>query len=314
MRFRKTIPGRRGLAVLLGLLLMYFRAAAASIQPPLPAEAGMNKGAGRGGHLIVTLRLESGEELPFVVDTGSSVTFINEALAPKLGTRIETVTFRSFGREQESGVYAAPKLYLGTTLLQRTDTHIYTWHFKQRSSQVHPPIMGLLGMDCLRNYCIQLDFAAGKMRFLEPGKANAGELGKAFPLTYSTEGLVEGSILPYLHHAGLLGGAGTNLLIDTGYNVDGIVEKGTIRGHFLARAAHLFVKSRGIRVPESIWDGESYTRLIVGQGEQANLLGLRFLGRHLVTFDFPRGTLYLKRMSSGPLANDDMSEDNRSRK
>jgi len=31
-----------------------------------------------------------------------------------------------------------------------------------------PPFAGILGVDCLRHYCIQLDFAARKMRFLDP--------------------------------------------------------------------------------------------------------------------------------------------------
>src|SRR3954463_15488645 len=39
----------------------------------LPANVVINKEAGHGGHLMVMLRLESGEELPFEVDTGSPV-------------------------------------------------------------------------------------------------------------------------------------------------------------------------------------------------------------------------------------------------
>ena len=49
------------------------------------------------------------------------------------------------------------------------------------------PIMGMLSIDCLKHYCIQLDFAAGKMRFLEPEHVNAVQLGKAFPIIW-TEG------------------------------------------------------------------------------------------------------------------------------
>jgi len=35
------------------------------------------------------------------------------------------------------------------------------------------------------------------------------------------------------------------------------------------------------------------------------LLGLRFLARHLVTFDFPKGMMYLKPTSRGPLLDQD---------
>jgi len=34
-------------------------------------------------------------------------------------------------------------------------------------------------------------------------------------------------------------------------------------------------------------------------------LGLRFLARHLVTFDFPKRTMYLKQTSVGPLFDED---------
>src|SRR5512142_1370683 len=48
--------------------------------PPLPADVTMNENAGRGGHLFVTLRLESGEELPAFVDTGSPMTVLDKSL------------------------------------------------------------------------------------------------------------------------------------------------------------------------------------------------------------------------------------------
>ena len=42
---------------------------------------------------------------------------------------------------------------------------------------------------------------------------------------------------------------------------------------------------------ECVWDGHTYTNLVIGRG--MNLVGLRFLARHLVTFDFPNKILYL---------------------
>ncbi len=56
----------------------------------LPADVSMNKEAGRGNWLFVTLRLESGEELPFFVDTGMTLTLLDKSLEPKLGKRLGT--------------------------------------------------------------------------------------------------------------------------------------------------------------------------------------------------------------------------------
>ena len=46
----------------------------------LPADASINKDAGRGGLLYVTLRLENGEELPFYLDTGAPISAIDKSL------------------------------------------------------------------------------------------------------------------------------------------------------------------------------------------------------------------------------------------
>jgi hypothetical protein len=52
-------------------------------------------------------------------------------------------------------------------------------------------------------------------------------------------------------------------------------------------------------LPACVWNGQSYTNLLIGHG--ANSIGLRFLARHLVTFDFPNRTLYLKQTTGNPL-------------
>src|SRR5207244_13623223 len=41
-------------------------------------------------------------------------------------------------------------------------------------------------------------------------------------------------------------------------------------------------------------------------GNDLGILGLRFLARHLVTFDFPKRTMYLKQTSIGPLPDEKM--------
>jgi hypothetical protein len=39
-----------------------------------------------------------------------------------------------------------------------------------------------------------------------------------------------------------------------------------------------------------------------------NVIGLRFLARHLVTLNFPKRTMYLKRTSPGPLVDEDAQQ------
>ena len=103
-----------------------------------------------------------------------------------------------------------------------------------------------------------------------------------FPITFRDGGR------PFINHVSFTGGQSTNCLIDSGFDVDGRVDGGTNRGR--------------VHLKDCVWDGDSYEQLIVGQGTNANLLGLRFLARHLVTLDFPNRTMYLDRRSTGPLS------------
>jgi hypothetical protein len=267
----------------------------------LPADVTMNKDAGRGNELFVTLRLESGEELTFDVDTGAPGTLFDKSLEPKLGQRLGPFTLLNFGTKHESGRYAEPTLFLGSTRLM-TGTNVATFDFKQLSSQTGRTIMGILGMDCLGHYCIQLDFESGKMRFLDADHMDAAKLGKAVPLTFLWG-------CPFIHQNSLIGGEGTSLLIDTGYRNDGALESGLFRREVLEqrlRAEGDAVSGRSGRVwfSKCVWNGETYTNLLIGEG--GNLVGLRFLARHLVTFDFPKRTMYLNQTSVGPLVDENM--------
>jgi hypothetical protein len=53
----------------------------------------------------------------------------------------------------------------------------------------------------------------------------------------------------------------------------------------------------------------TYTNLVfrdcsVGSSSSENILGLRFLARHLVTFNFPKSVMYLKTTTFAPLEDD----------
>jgi hypothetical protein len=309
----KTILKPRTLGIFLSLLLLCSCAttphpSAFITAPELPADVTMNKDAGRGNELFVTLRLESGEELPFVVDTGATYTSLDKSLKPKLGKRRGTMTIASWdGVKHKVDLYVAPKLYLGSTPLM-TGSEIWTVDLKHLSSQAGRPVMGVLGMDCLEHYCIQLNFEAGKMRFLDPDHVNAAQQGKAFPLTFR-------SGCPCIQHIGLLGGTSTNLLIgiDTGHRVDGALESGLFRE---VREQRLRLEGDAVNGQDSgrvwfskcVWDGESYTNLLIGNGGNfiGSVIGLGFLARHLVTFDFPRRTMYLNQTSVVPLVDENM--------
>ena len=251
----------------------------------LPADVAIATHARFGERLAVMLHLENGTEFKCFIDTGSPGSLLPQALEPELGKGVSKGHLRTLdGPVETENIYAAPKVFLGDTRLV-TGERIGTWKESY----------GILGMDCLRHYCIQLDFDSGKMRFLDSRNTDAAELGRAFRLSSSR--------YTYIHSNGLLEKNDSEWLIDTGCNLDGMVTPKLFRRLLREGKAQRFpikvlegFKGRApelISVPTCIWGGETYTNLVVEAGHP-KLIGMKFLARHLVTFDFPNRMMYLK--------------------
>jgi len=244
--------------------------------------------------------LQSGEELPFLLDTGAPVTCLDNSLEPRLGKRLGTVTGSNFGVVHEVSVYEAPQLWLGHTPLTMLGTNVITWNFKQGPSKGPHPYVGILGMHVLLNYCIQLDFAANRMRFVDPAPADRSAWGTCFALTDVGDGCLA-------IRENLVGAPGPGSLIDTGYRGDGFLTPELFQRWTNHSAPAL---EEEIRAPKARLGGEIYPDVIYLNAESLSLgdpprpfngIGLYFLSRHLVTFDFPNHTMYLKRTRVSPL-------------
>ena len=260
----------------------------------------MNKDAGRGGLLLVTFHLADGEKLPLVVDTGAPWTMLDKSLEPKLGRRFDTGTFWNFGAPQEVRAYAAPKLYLGKALLRTTGTNVVTFDRNKLADHDWFPFMGFLGMDVLQNYCLQLDFTAGKIRFLDGEHANKKNWGQPFPLTDIGNGC-------FSIAENLTGVKSVGSLIDTGCNTSG-----WLRPELFQQWTNQDSADGEIHSPDGKLGGEIYHDLdfrvldakLISTNDPLNSLngiGLRVLAQNLVTFDFPNRTMYLKHISDWPL-------------
>jgi hypothetical protein len=251
----------------------------------------MNKNAGRGDMLVVMLRLKSGEELPFLVDTGSGGTCFDISWKSHLGKPVGTLSVTRWGVIKKQDTYAEPRLYAGSTRLL-TGSQIITLNLKRPSSSSRRPIMGILGLDCLRHYCVQLDFAAGRMRFLDDEHSNKESWGKPFPLVDHGDGRFD-------VRESLDGAKGSTSLIDSGFDIDGwLMPK--LYQQWTNQAAP--TATGEVHSPNGVLGGEAYPDIRLRRIDvENNGIGLRFLSRHLVTLDFPKQTMYLKRTSTGPL-------------
>ncbi len=257
----------------------------------------MNPDAGHGNLLIIPVRLESGEELPFVVDSGTSITVLDKSIEPKLGKRMGTATMNYWGTKMKLGVYSAPKLYSGSTPLVMSGSNAIVRDLTDMSGYAGHRIMGILGMDVLENYCIQIDFAAGQIRFLDDKHADKSTWGKPFPITdlNSRDGR------PAISE-NLSGKQGPHSLIDTGYTpADGWLMPKHFDPWTNSTAAQ---EPNEVHRPNGMLGGEIYPNILLDKVDvESDGIGLAFLARHLATLDFPKRMLYLKRVSIGPLPN-----------
>ena len=112
-----------------------------------------------------------------------------------------------------------------------------------------------------------------------------------------------------IKHQGFFQKKEVELLIDTGCPFDGYLNPRAFKRAVREQHAQPlpFFKDGVVQgtapgmalFSQCIWESQSYTNLIIGK--RFDLVGLRFLARHLVTFDFLRGVVYLKRTSGDGL-------------
>ena len=291
----------RALTVIAGLLI----ASCASVPPTLPADpsrpglppdTAFDRGLGTDRVLCLQLQGEHGEKWRFLVDSGSPITIFDRGLRPKLGPAIGTEPVQyAWSGTAVLQVHNSPRFFLSNTLLLAGPR---VWSDDLRHVWPARGVDGILGLDCLRHYCVQLDFPNHTIRFLDPERATGPELGRAFPLYTSVNSVfVQGDLL----------GAGPTLYqVDTGCTVDAVMKLPVFQKawqHQQPDWVRRLTSGEGRPVieagfPQGTFNGETYNKLLIDAANH-NFLGRRFLARHVVTLNFPRHTMYLRRPASG---------------
>lgn len=254
--------------------------------PEIPWDVPMNKAAGRWSPIIIPVRLENGEELPLMLTTGSGMTVLDKSLRGKVGGHRKDMVVSVPDGTLVIPIHAAPKLRLGGAAIKLKEVAPI-----DRSALRMPAIaQGCLGVDFLREYCVQLDFQNSRIRFMKPGDKRPSEWGTMYPLTW-----VSGT--PFIEGAGVgTNSAGT--MVSTADYVDRCVPSAkSDGGDWSANVA-----------PDWTWNGATYTNILVRTQGDVRILGLRFLSRHLVTLDFGSDRIFLKRITVGPPIADRLDE------
>lgn len=262
----------------------------------LPPEMNAHESFRRGFPLALTVHFENGGEALLLMDTGCGRTTLDSSFEPSLGPCLGREWVAALeGGTKKAKVFAAPKLYLGNAKLM-TDATILT------GKAVGPhdcPYKGILGMDCLSHYCVQVDFAAGQLRFLDPLDPTHENLGTAFPIfpmnARSRVPLIDMNLSNARKFRFMVDSGFWNL-VDLTLTPAAMSQVSQNEG---VAATSVFVGFRVFSCDNLTLGENKYKDLLIGEvpieGAQFNgFLGLRFLARHLVTFDFPNRVLYLK--------------------
>jgi len=248
---------------------------------------------------------QGGTSVTLLLDTGADHSCFDLSRRPLLGKPVGGFADREFDNKIIEA-YAPPRLDLGGFAIQpRGDVPCVDLRWLSRP--LGRSLDGLLGMDALRSLAVSIDFDRGVLRLARaPGKP-AGEL---VPLLWRGEPGAEG---PYVL-AALGGAAPLEFLIDTGgiHNVAGTLET-RVFDRLCERGVLSPIRNPGrLRVPGSTTrsgtSGVSVARAgvvrigdvavpgpIFARHPRVNSLGLGYLSRFALTFDFPRGAMYLRR-------------------
>jgi hypothetical protein len=251
--------------------------------------------AQEGGRIFLPLKLK-GKEYTFLLDTGCSVILFDTSLREHLGEQKGTAEAVSYaGKVLTCQVFDAPEAFVGPlNILDCGDVHCLDLEVYR--SDFNVAVDGIVGMNFLNNYVVQIDFDHSKVIFLKPIESAGSDWGTGLDMGFQKEApYVVGKVLP---------GIEASFMLDTGcpsYNAvstevferiqrsepDACFE-GTIDSTGVTTKCRVAVVSNVTFGPldyQNMYFLEHYF----------SILGMPFLSRHLVTFDFPNSRLYLKK-------------------
>jgi len=257
------------------------------------AEFAIAKG---GGPIILPVKFKD-KEYVFLVDTGGSHTVFDTSFKHELGDVQKVERGLTHGSPIMAELFDAPEAFLGP-LNVKDCGEVACLDLKMLSLVLGRKISGFIGMNFLKKYVVQIDFDKGLLSFLQPPQKRYSGWGNELPISYSQIGLpqITGNILDgvkvkFVIDTGATGAAGS---LDSKIFEEILSKKEIKTSEALSATASGIVRSREARIGNLSVGSFEYQDLIFGEGNWS-YLGLSFLSRHIVTFDFPNSRIYLEK-------------------
>ena len=254
------------------------------------------KVAKQGEPILLPIKFK-GKEYSFMLETGCPLSVFDISLKHELGEVKGTARTQTGGRGTiDIQLFDTPEAFLGPLNL-RDGGQVLCVDHQMFSLILGRKISGAVGLNFLKKYVIQIDFDKGKLLFIEPSDSPDPSWGEELTITYGPQGLayIKGTVL---------GSTDVLFLIDTGMNYTGDLETKFFEGIIKNRETKVSkdtsqvagetIQEMNFRTDDLSVGSLKYKGLILGASSHSRL-GLGFLSRHTVTFDFPNNTVYLKK-------------------
>jgi len=245
-----------------------------------------------GRHLFIPAKI-LGKQVRLQLDTGCTRSALDLRFQAELTPSRDRIEIETPGGFSNVEGFQCPPIELGTLTVSSSGP-IFCTDFSAVRQMSGQAFDGVLGMDVLSNFIVQIDFDAGKVRFLKDLPTTEW-LGSAIPIIYGDrrEPLVQVRC----------GDASHRLIIDTGSNstclekelFDVLAKAGAIDvgGTHSVMTASGEVGSRSGLLRELAMGPFTHSDTLCDR-DRLGLLGLKYLSRFHVTMDFPAKTAYFR--------------------
>ncbi len=250
------------------------------------------------GDVILLPVSVAGEEYPFAWDTGATLNVFDESLKPRLVERPRMMNIVSASENAPVALFAASPLYVGKLRLP-VDVPVGCIDMSRLREVIGRDFYGILGASFHENLIVQIDFDEGKLLILAGHplreKEEWGESVRFVPdapwfswVTASLDGVSQ-----------------EQFMIDTGFSGTGELSQrlfdalaGSSRFTPIGETAAETVMGTK-RLPlgrlASFSVGPFHHQDLIFGVSRRNKLGLAYLARYRVTFDFVAQKMYLKK-------------------
>lgn len=262
--------------------------------PPPVAEFSFDRDAG----VILLPVIYNGREYHFILDTGASDVCFDLSLCGDLEEVKKNAPFGTDISTISAGIFAAPGARFGPIDLKGYG-NVVGIDLSSLAPVIGREVHGIIGMSLLKHFIVRLCFDEGQVVFLAPETEPRVEWGTAIPIVFSPQGRpgVVGTVNGDMTFGFVVdsGCTGSGRLSSPRFEKIGGISPSAVVSGGMATDLSGTRKERRVRLRRLDVGPFNYQDLIFTEGNRFTNLGLGFLKRHAVTFDFPRARMHLAR-------------------